>query len=241
MERKAIVIGATGLVGQLLVDQLSEVYDSLIIIARQQPKHISANMQFYQLKDFNNLDEVMTSLRLESTCDAFTCLGTTKRSAGSEAAFRKIDYDYNLTFATLCKNAGIAHFYLLSASGANNESRIFYNRVKGEVEVAIKQLHFEELVIFRPSLLLGKHKGRPLETGTQLAYRLISPLVPKSLAVRPIAAIRVAAAMTLTAQQFYERARFNSENSTYTVSKPKTSNVTIVSNQQMLEMTKRKT
>ena len=230
MKRKAIVIGATGLVGKKLVNQLGLIYDNLIIVARKPPKHMSAQMQFYQLGDFSNLEETVAKISIGSDTDAFSCLGTTKRQAGSEDAFKVIDYDYNLSFAKICHNKGVQRFFILSALGADPKSRIFYNRVKGELETALAEIGFSELVIFQPSLLLGKHKGRLLENTAQNAYKLIAPIVPKTLRTRPIEASRVAAAMAMTAQNIYERHKVSGVED----SRKK---VTIIDNKQMLAMT----
>ncbi|WP_296404998.1 NAD(P)H-binding protein [Psychrobacter sp.] len=233
MKRKAIVIGATGLVGKLLVSQLSLMYDSLIVVARKPPKHLSAQMQFYQLGDFNNLEDTISNIAIGPDTDAFSCLGTTKKQAGSEEAFKKIDYDHNLNFAKACYKKGVQRFFILSSLGADPKSRFFYNQVKGELEASLAQLGFTELVIFQPSLLLGKHKGRLLENTAQKAYRLIAPIVPKSLRARPIEAERVAAAMALTAQNIYERHKVSAiDNST--------KNVSIIDNKLMLAMTQLK-
>ena len=97
MQRKAIVIGATGLVGQHLVKQLSELYDTLIVIARRPPRYINSSMRFYQVNDFDNLAEIFASVGADNKTDAFSCLGTTKKQAGSDEAFRKIDHDYNVS------------------------------------------------------------------------------------------------------------------------------------------------
>ncbi|WP_019672667.1 NAD(P)H-binding protein [Psychrobacter lutiphocae] len=238
MKRKAIVIGATGLVGRHLVSQLSLMYDSLTIIARKQPEHISSNMQFYQLGDFNNLQEVMSGISLSTDTDAFTCLGTTLKQAGSEEDFKRIDYDYNLSFAKICHDKGVQRFFLLSALGADSDSRFFYNRVKAELEEAVRALEFRQLLIFRPSLLLGKHKGRLLENSAQTVYKLFAPLVPKTMKYRPIEVQRVAAAMALYAQDLHERHKFiNSDK--YVEQIP--SQVTIIDNKQMLEITQLKT
>lgn len=113
---------------------------------------------------------------------------------------------------------------------ADLDSRFFYNRVKAETEQAIRQLGFAETVIFRPSLLLGKHKGRPLESISQQAFKLISPLVPESLSVHPISATRVAVVMAMMAHEVYEREKYRQVNAT--------ARVTIVENKEMLAMTR---
>jgi len=230
MKRKAIVIGATGLVGKKLVSQLNLMYDSLIIVARKPPKHMSAQMQFYQLGDFNNLEETLGNISIGPDTDAFSCLGTTKKQAGSDEDFKRIDYDYNLNFAKACHQKGVQRFFILSALGADANSRFFYNRVKGELEESLAEVGFNELVIFQPSLLLGKHKGRVLENTAQRAYKLIAPLVPKTMRSRPIEAERVAASMALTAQNIYERHKVSGIED----NKKK---VTVIDNKQMLAMT----
>nr|WP_289056259.1 NAD-dependent epimerase/dehydratase family protein [uncultured Psychrobacter sp.] len=230
MQRKAIVIGATGLVGQHLVKQLSELYDTLIVIARRPPRYINASMRFYQVNDFDNLAEVFASVGADRSTDAFSCLGTTKKQAGSDEAFHKVDHDYNVAFARLCREKGVENFFLLSAMNADIDSRFLYNRVKAETEQSIMALNFTHLVIFRPSLLLGKHKGRPLESLSQKAFKLVSPLVPESLPLHPISAKRVAIAMAMSAHDIYERSKYRRE--------PAITTTDIIENKQMLAMTK---
>lgn len=233
MQRKAILIGATGLVGQHLVKQLSELYDTLIIIARRPPRYINASMRFYQVSDFDNLAEIFASVGADRTTDAFSCLGTTKKQAGSDEAFRKVDHDYNVNFAKLCHDKKVKSFFLLSSMNADIDSRFLYNRVKAETEQSIMALGFEQLAIFRPSLLLGKHKGRPLESISQKAFQIISPLVSESLPLHPISAKRVAIAMAMSAHDVYERRKYSEYRSE---SKPST--IDIIENKQMLAMTR---
>ncbi|WP_201558849.1 NAD-dependent epimerase/dehydratase family protein [Psychrobacter sp. 72-O-c] len=230
MQRKAIVIGATGLVGQHLIKQLSELYDTLIVIARRPPRYINTSMRFYQVNDFDNLAEVFASVGADRTADAFSCLGTTKKQAGSDEAFRKVDHTYNLTFAELCRDKGVENFFLLSSMNADSDSRFLYNRVKAETEQSIMALGFAQLVIFRPSLLLGKHKGRPLESISQKAFQLISPLISESLPLHPISAKRVASAMAMTAHDIYERSKYRPESAPYSTD--------IIENKQMLAITR---
>lgn len=230
MQQKAIVIGATGLVGQHLIKQLSALYDTLIVIARRPPRYINASMRFYQINDFDNLTEVFASVGADRTTDAFSCLGTTKKQAGSDEAFRKVDHDYNVQFATLCHDKGVENFFLLSSMNADSNSRFLYNRVKAETEQSIKALGFAQLVIFRPSLLLGRHKGRPLESISQKAFQLISPLLSESLPLHPISAKRVASAMAMTAHDCYERSKYRPQ------SLPTSTDM--IDNKQMLAMTR---
>ena len=230
MQRKAIIIGATGLVGQHLVKQLSELYDTLIVIARRPPRYINASMRFYQVNDFDNLAEIFASVGVDRKTDAFSCLGTTKKQAGSDEAFRKVDHDYNVNFAKLCQDKGVENFFLLSSMNADIDSRFLYNRVKAETEQSVMALNFAQIVIFRPSLLLGKHKGRPLESIGQKAFQLISPLLSESLSLHPISAKRVASTMAMSAHDIYQRSKYRTD--------PMIKTTDIIENKQMLAMTR---
>lgn len=169
--RKAIIVGATGLVGNELVQQLlqSESYDSITILVRtpisiQHPKLTQIRL------NFNELDSYEEEFAVH---DVFCCLGTTIKKAGSQEAFKKVDYEYPLHAATLSKKQGVRQFFVISAIGANSKSRIFYSRTKGELEDALQRLQFPSLHIFRPSLLLGQRKE--FRFGEKLAS-IISPV-----------------------------------------------------------------
>ena len=143
-------------------------------------------MDFTALPPLPALDEV------------YLALGTTIKVAGSQAAFRAIDFDANLAVARAAKAAGARRVGLVSAMGAEARSRIFYSRVKGELEEALSALGFEALVIARPSFLAGDREtlGQPVRTGEKLALRvgaLLRPLMPANY--RAIAASAVAATL----------------------------------------------
>jgi uncharacterized protein YbjT (DUF2867 family) len=129
---------------------------------------------------------------------AISALGTTLAVAGSEAAFRGVDFDAVLAFAGAARRAGIRRFAAVSALGADARSRGFYNRVKGEAEEALRALGFETLVIARPSLLAGDRASLQQQPrrGEALALALTRPLarcLPR--AIRPIEADTVARAL----------------------------------------------
>lgn len=135
---------------------------------------------------------------LPAADDAYCCLGTTIKVAGSQAAFRAVDRDAVLAFARAARQAGVRRFAVVSALGASPHSATFYNRVKGEMEQALAGLGFACLVIVRPSLLAGDRSalGQPRRAGERLALALtapLAPLIPK--AWRPVAAATVARAM----------------------------------------------
>lgn len=103
----------------------------------------------------------------------FSCLGTTRKDAGSQAAQRKIDYGYQYAFARIAKQNRVPRYVLVSANGANPQSRIFYSRMKGELECAVMALGFARCVIARPSLL---HRPNSRRTGENLGVRLLTAL-----------------------------------------------------------------
>jgi len=116
-------------------------------------------VNFDQLDNYENLFEDHDAL--------FCCLGTTKNAAGSEEAFRKVDYGYTVNAARLGKTKGIKHFSLVTSIGANSKSRVFYSRVKGETEDAVTALGYKRLSIYRPSLLITDRTEK--RTGEKIA------------------------------------------------------------------------
>jgi len=130
--------------------------------------------------------------------EAYLALGTTIQVAGSQEAFRALDFTANLAVARAAQAAGARRIGLVSAMGADAGSRIFYSRVKGELEDALASLGFEGLVIARPSLLVGDREalGQPERAGEKIglhAGRWLKPLIPANF--RPITAAQVARAL----------------------------------------------
>ena len=129
---------------------------------------------------------------------AFCCLGTTIKVAGSQEAFRRVDYDFVMAFARACREAGVEQLHVVSSAGANAASRFFYPRVKGELERDLQTLGFRSLTLYRPSLMTGQRtEHRMGEKATFLVGRALTPLLSRDL--RPIAASTVARAMVRTA------------------------------------------
>jgi len=150
----ALIAGASGLVGRHLLRLLLDApeYDRVIALGRAplglvHPKLVALAV------DFTALETLTADL---SCTDAFCCLGSTIKRAGSRENFRAVDHVAVLAFAWAARRGGAQRFFLVSALGANSASRVFYNRVKGETEEALFVLGFTTLAIFRPSLLLGR-------------------------------------------------------------------------------------
>jgi len=194
--RTALVAGASGLVGGYLLDALLEApqYREVHSLGRrplpkQHPKLVQHTVDFARLGGET----------LPPAQEAFCCLGTTIKKAGSQESFRAVDHDAVLAFASAAKKAGVQRFLVVTALGSDARSRVFYNRVKGETEEALKAMGFESLVILQPSLLLGERaESRPGERAAIIASRVLAPLL-RPLASRPIEARTVARAMVALA------------------------------------------
>ena len=197
--KNALIAGAAGLVGGYLLRRLlaHPSYARVeILVRRELPIRDPKLMQ--HIVEFARLGDAAPGVAPD---DIFCCLGTTIRKAGSEEAFRRVDYDYPLALARLAKAAGAGKFLMVSALGADPKSAVFYNRVKGEVEQAIAAIGLPAPYFFRPSLLTGpRAEHRPGEKIGIAVGKLIAPLLIGALRkYRPIHADTVAAAMVYVA------------------------------------------
>jgi uncharacterized protein YbjT (DUF2867 family) len=196
MARTALIAGATGLVGRECLRLLlaSPAYSSVIVVTRRSLGAAAASPKAREvLVDFAALDSVRKQLRADHV---FCALGTTIKKAGSEARFREVDFDYPRRLAELTLEAGAQHFSLVSALGANAASRVFYSRVKGEIEDALRRMPWPSLALLRPSVIAGdRRESRPIERIMEHALRF----APRKW--RPVPAHDIAAAMIATALQ----------------------------------------
>jgi len=193
--RVALLAGASGLIGRALLPLLnaSPSYAHTHVLVRRAAAGAAADARTTRhVVDFAQLST------LPPIDDCYIALGTTIKVAGSQAAFREVDFDFVVNTALAARAAGATRLAVVSALGADAHSSVFYNRVKGEMQAAIGALGFESVVIAQPSLLLGDRAaiGQPPRNAEVWAARLLAPamwLVPRS--VRPIAAGKVAAAL----------------------------------------------
>lgn len=190
VRRTVALAGATGLVGRLILEGLlaDTSVQTVHVLGRRRPRVAHARITCH-IVDFSALPP------LPPVDEVYLALGTTIKVAGSQAAFRSVDFDANLAVARAALAAGARRCGLVSAMGANAKSGVFYNRVKGELEEALAQLPFEGLVIARPSLLAGNREelgqpARPLEKVGETVSKILGPLIPANY--RPIAAAQVA-------------------------------------------------
>ena len=198
--RTALLVGATGLVGGHCLELLlqDDAWEQVAVLGRREIGTTHRKL-VQRVVDFDRLVGLDNVPRVD---DVFCCLGTTMKHAGSEAAFRRVDFTYVQELAQLASRHRASQFLLVSALGADRRSRVFYSRVKGEVEDAVRKLPFDGVHIFRASLLLGERReSRPGErlailVGRALGFMFVGPLGR----YRPIAARTVAAAMIRTAK-----------------------------------------
>jgi len=197
----ALLAGASGLIGRALLGLLLATprYRRVHVLSRRAVPDLPAHAKLeVSLVDFAALPV------LPPVDDVFIALGTTIKVAGSEAAFRRVDFDAVVAVARAARAAGANCLLVVSALGADPRSRVFYSRVKGEMEQAVAQLGYPRVVFAQPSLLVGDRArlGQPRRAGEEWALRLLRPalgLVPR--AVRPIDADLVARALLRAASE----------------------------------------
>ncbi len=168
MSKTALLAGYTGLVGQALLRQLLERgdYSQLKVVGRRAPRVEQPTLQYLH-SDMKSLKNLGDALQAD---DAFCCLGTTIKAAGSRAAFERVDFHMVVEFARAAYEAGARRLFLVSSQSANPRAPFYYSRVKGRTEQAVNQIGFDCVHILRPSLLLGaREENRP---GERLAQSL---------------------------------------------------------------------
>ena len=193
MHQTAVVLGATGLVGGAIVEQLSKqkCIETVTAITRRDVEFESPKV-VNQIVDF---DELSAATELFQGDLFFSALGTTRKQAGSISEQRKVDLDYQLQAATLAAKNGVGHYLLVSSSAADSRSRSAYLKMKGELEDAVIKLQFERLSIFRPSLLLGDRAK--FRAGEALGAKILPAIcsLPGLNRYRPITGEQVARKM----------------------------------------------
>lgn len=193
MGKVAIVIGATGLIGRALVNKLADAdhIEQVVSVTRRQVEYTNPKVVNEVVK-FDTLEEYASVF---SGDILFSCLGTTKKQAGSIEAQRIVDLEYQYRAARLAAENGVKHYLLVSSSGAIAKSKNAYLRMKGELEERVKKLDFERISIFQPSLLLG---NRPeVRVGEKIGSILMPALclIPGLGKYRPVRGDEVASKM----------------------------------------------
>lgn len=195
MSYKAIIIGASGLIGSELLKQISESSDfhEIVIITRRS-LDIYSNKVRQVIIDFDHLDDIREDI---SGDIIFSCLGSTKGKTPDAALYRKIELDYTLKIARIGLTNGAKQFHYVSSLGADSSSSNSYLKLKGEVEVELKKLGYEGLHIYQPSYLTGNRQEKRIDDTIMrpLMFVLDNLLIGKLKKYKSIAAEIVARAM----------------------------------------------
>ena len=154
MSSTSLVVGSTGLIGKKLIFELAKKNSEVIAITRRSISNLPENVGLLDI----NFDDFLKNESLPSCDHIYICLGTTIKKAGSQSEFKKVDFDYCVSFARKAREAGATKISLVSSVGANPYTKNFYLKTKGEVEEEIKKIDFQVINIFRPSLLLGRRE-----------------------------------------------------------------------------------
>jgi len=201
--KTALIAGASGLVGNTLFKLLlnDDHYDKIKVVSRSSVDLNNEKIEEIILEDFDNLDEISDKLDAN---DFYISIGTTRRKAGSKEAFLKVDFDFPLKFAHLAKSQpSFQQFLVVTSLGANANSPIFYNMVKGKLEDELIALNLPSLKIFQPSLLLGERKEFRLkeEIGKGISSLFTFFVVGSKKRLWTISAEEVATAMVKVAKK----------------------------------------
>jgi len=195
--KTAAIIGATGMVGNYLLEQLlnDSYFDTIRVIVRRpfMQKHPKLEMKLVDFNDYESL-----KLAIDGSDALFCAIGTTQKNVkGDKALYRKIDFDIPIRSARICIETGCSTFVIVSAVGANSKSSNFYLKLKGEVEDALQPPGLQSLHIMQPSQLFGERKeNRPAEKIFIPVMKAVSFLLAGSLAkYKPIHGRDVAKAM----------------------------------------------
>lgn len=203
MGKSVVIFGATGLVGASCVAQLLDdpACDAVHVVGRRGPERRHAKLTVHQA-DLDNLDQ-LAALKIGTPDAVLCCLGTTIAKAGSQDAFRRVDFTYVVNAARYAKVCGAPQFLVVTAVGSDPASSVFYSRVKGEVEKAVTDVGPASVTIFRPSLILGPRQESRLKEriAKSVAQALAFAMVGGLSKYRPIHADTIARAMLRAAAE----------------------------------------
>lgn len=209
MEKTAIILGATGLTGNILLEKLldDERYERIILFSRNPTSTQHPKIKEY-IVDLFELEKYHAEFKGN---EVFCCIGTTKAKTRNKKTYKAIDYGIPVSAAALCKKNYIPTFVVISALGSNAKSRIFYNRIKGQMEQAVLKFAIENTYILQPSLIDGDRKENRTgewifkKLGRAFSFLQLGPLKK----YQPISPQKIATAMIHLANHTHTEAQIN--------------------------------
>lgn len=208
MKKTAIILGATGLTGSLLLKKLLKdpAFEKIILFARSSAGENSPKIEEH-LIDMFQLEKYSQAFKADVV---FCCIGTTKAKTPDNETYKKIDYGIPVTAAKLAKQNGIETFIVISAMGADENSGIFYNKTKGEMQRDVLKQQIKNTYILQPSLIAGdRDENRLGEKIATFFMKIFGFLVPKKYKI--IKAETIAEAMLILAKEDYSEKIITSE------------------------------
>jgi uncharacterized protein YbjT (DUF2867 family) len=200
--KTVIIAGASGLTGAYCLKYLleREEIEKVISIGRHRSNIQHPKLE-HRIVNFDRLSEDLKDVKADWV---FSCLGTTRHKAGSKAGFRKVDFTYVVELGKIMLKNGAEKYLLISSVTAKAKGIFFYNKIKGQTEEALQNLNYSELIIFRPSFLIGKRDEQRFgEKIGKSTFTVLTPLMIGPIKkYRPIAARIVAKAMVVAAVQY---------------------------------------
>jgi uncharacterized protein YbjT (DUF2867 family) len=175
MKKTAIILGATGLTGSILLQKLIDDarYDSIKMFSRSKIEGLPNKVTQF-VGNLLKLEEFKGNFIAD---EVYCCIGTTAKKTPNKMLYKQIDYGIPVTAAKLSKDNNINAFLVISAMGANTKSNVFYNKTKGEMERDVLQQHIKNMFILRPSLIGGQREERRILEKIGLAiFKVIEPL-----------------------------------------------------------------
>ncbi|MDT0643622.1 NAD(P)H-binding protein [Zunongwangia sp. F363] len=209
--KTAIVLGATGLTGGILLHKLlkNEDYSKIILFSRS-PSHVLDVKIEEHLVDLLELEKYAEDFKAD---EVFCCIGTTKSKTPDKEKYKAIDYGIPVTAAKLCEANKIPCFLVVSAMGSDPKSKIFYNKVKGKMERDVLQCNIRKTYIFKPSLIVGnRNENRTGENIAKAVMKVMNPLLKGPLKkYKSVTAEKIADAMIFVANDGYHTTRIESD------------------------------
>nr|WP_245529121.1 NAD(P)H-binding protein [Aequorivita sublithincola] len=208
MKKTAIILGATGLTGSILLEMLLEdsSFEKIKLFSRSSAENKSPKIEEH-LIDMFQLEDYSEAFKADVV---FCCIGTTKSKTPNKETYKKIDYGIPVTAAKLAKQNGISTFIVISALGADENSSVFYNKTKGEMQRDVLKQHIENTYILQPSLIVGdRGESRLGEKVATLFMKTFGFLIPKKY--KMIKAETIAEAMVVLAKQGFPKQQITSD------------------------------